>query len=447
MSKVNDALSDFTAAMSGGVAWGGNAYRDSPFSSYSKDGTADARHWYKHSWIARAAVDAIPDDCFKRGYQWVADSKQIAALEAVEKRHGIQRKKREALSLSRLEGEAYLYFDAGRGSPDQELRVDSVSRNGLRFVNVLRRSDITKGPIESDPMSPYFGQPSHYRVNSVSGSSVEIHPSRIIRFVNAPDVDSGEGMSVLQYLLPPIIAAETARDNVVALTTEASIDIISVCDLTDRVSTPEGAAEVARRYQLFRQGKATNKLGILDKDGEQYIQHSRQFATLPDVIEAMRREAAAAIGIPYALLFGRPAGLGTNGETELQTYYDNISTTQRNDIEPICSPLDEVVIRSALGSRPEEIHIDWLSLWEMSDKERAEVSKILADAAGVAVDKGIIPADVLTGALVNSWVEVGSFQGIDQEYQDWVSGGGVLEEPGDESDVSGRSVEGEEGEV
>lgn len=429
-----DSLSQFVSSM------GASGYRSGPLV-----GVGDWRFggaWgsaYATSWIARAAVDAIPEDCFKRGYQWVADADQITAIERLEKRHQIQKKKRQALSLSRLDGEGYLYLDVAQGSVGSELRIDRVGLGGLRFVNVLRKDHITKGQIVTDPLSQYYGQPEYYEVKGRASGSVRIHPSRIIRFVNAPDPETGEGRSVLDYLMGVIDAAETVRDNTVALTTQARLHIVKVCNFAMKLEDdPEG---VTARFQMLNQLMRTNGMMVLDKEGEDYAQSTTQYTTLPDVIEAMRREVAAAIGVPYPILFGRAGGLGTNGEMEIKTYYDNIATMQRNDIQPVCEPLDEVVIRSALGNRPEEIYIDWLSLYEMSDQDRASVAKTYADAAQVSVDAGVIPADVLTESLINSWVELGAFQGIEQNYADWVAGGGVLEDPADEADVTGRGDE------
>lgn len=420
-TAANDSLSDFVSNMAHqatGVMGGAGAYRDSPLSGYAKDAWQVYGNLYNGNWLVKAAVDTIPEDCFKKGYQWVAPGDQVNLLEAEERRHRVRHKKQQALTWARLDGEAYIYMDTGQVAA-KESRPDAVGQGGLRFVNVLRRDRVTKGPVVRDPMSPYFGQPEYYQIGTA-----RIHPSRIIRFVNAPDPDSGDGVSVLSYMMQPIIASDTARDNVVALTTEAAMDIISVCGLSDEVSTPEGAAAVARRYQLFRQGKATNRLGILDKDSEEYHQHQRSFATLPEVIETMRREVAASIGIPYSLLFGRPGGLGTNGETELQVYYGTIATMQANEIQPVCEPLDDMVIRSALGSRPDDVWIDWLPLYEDSQKEIADTAKVLADAANVIIKSGILPADVLSEPTVNAMTELGAFQGIEQAYQDFISGGG-----------------------
>ena len=115
---------------------------------------------------------------------------------------------------------------------------------------------------------------------------------------------------------------------------------------------------------------------------------------------------------------------------------------QANEIQQVCEPLDDLVIRSALGSRPDDVWIDWLPLYEDSQKEIADTAKVLADAAGVLIDKGIIPADVLSEPVVNAMTELGAFQGIEQAYQDFITGGGwderdpvVETTPDDDDDV------------
>lgn len=433
---TTDALASFTQAMSANaMGFGGSGgYQDGPFSGYAKDATGVANTYYSTSWIARAAVEMIPEDCFKKGYQWVADSDQINLLESVEKRFQIQQKKRKALSWSRKDGEAYIYFDVG-DDPTKQLNLNRVGRDGLRFVNVLRKRNVTKGNAITDPMSEFYEKPEYYEINGGAGS-VRIHPSRIIHFISSPNSETGEGQSVLLRLLPPIIAAETARDNTVALTTEALIDVLKAEGLMDALQDPMAEAAIVQRYTLARTLKATNKMMVIDKDKEDFDRKPSSFTNLPEVIETMRREAAAAIGIPYSLLYGRPGGLGTNGDVELKDYYDNIATMQRNDIQPICEPLDEVVIRSALGSRPDEIYIDWSSLWEMSDAEKAGVAKTYAEAAKTAIDAGIMLPDMLTNALMNAWVEIGAFPGIEQDVADRIDE--LAEMETDEADLDGR---------
>lgn len=417
MAIFNDALSDFTQQMSFAA---GGAYRDAP---YASTGHAGLEAFYKQSWIAKAVVERIPEDCFKKGYVWVAEPDQINAIEALERRLKIKEKKKKALMLARLDGEAYIYFDLG---DDAEEPVRAVGRDKLRFVNVLRKTEVAKGPVINDPMSEWYGQPEWYEVAGAT-AMVRIHPSRICRFVRNADPSSGEGTSDLVAVMPTIVAAETARDNVVALTTEARIDVMKVAGLMDAVQDPHAEAQIVKRYALARTLKATNKMLVIDKEGEEYEQKHGQFGTLPEVIETMRREVAAAAEIPYALLFGREGGLGTNGETEMATYYDAVATIQETDIQQPCEALDEAIIQSALGSRPAEIYLKWVSLWQLTDKEKAEVAKIVAETARTLVDGGIVPVDVITEPVVNEMAEIGALPGIEQAFKDWVAGGGDLD--------------------
>lgn len=431
MSNINDALSDFTAKMAAQAVGGMGllGYQDSPIgTAYSKDGLAQ---FGSFSWIARLAVEGIPEDCFKRGYQWVADQEQINAIEEVERVHKVKKKKQQAFTAARWDGIAYIYINTGEDAGD-ELILEDVKQGDLQFIHVLRRRDIQEGDIEKDPMSPNFGNPVYYELKTPSGQK-RIHHSRIIRFVGDIDPATGFPVGVLASMLQPIVAAETARDNAVALTTEAKIDVMSVCGLMDRVNTPEGAAKMVSRYSQVRELKRTNAMIVLDKEGESYEQKQVSFATLPDLIESMRREVCAAIKRPYALTFGRNGSLGANGDVEIRNYYDDIATLQRNDLQPTCEVLDEVIIRTALGNRPEEIYLDWLSLWEITEEEKANIAKTYAEAAKTLVDGGIVSNEVLTEPTVNTLTELGAFQGIEQSYQDWIAGGGDEAEDDDQT--------------
>lgn len=421
--RANDGLASFTReTANAAIGWRG--YRDGPFVGQVPTSACGTT-----SWLVKAAIERIPEDCFKKGYVWVAEADQINAIEALEKRLNIKKKKKLALQYARAEGEAYIYFDVQPGDISKPLELDRVRAGGLRFANVLRKRDLSKGPRVTDPLSAFYGQPEYYLINTT-----RVHPSRVIRFVRNENPDTGDGVSDLTHLMQPIVAAETARDNVVALTTESLIDIMKVEGLMEAVQDPDTEALLRERYSLFREMKATNRMGVLDMEKEDYDRKPATFATLPEVIESMRREAAAAIDIPYSLLFGREGGLGTNGETEISEYYDSIATIQVNDIQPVCEPLDECVIRSALGSRPPEIYLQWLSLWEMSDKEKADVARQIADTAKTLADGGIIPAEVLTKSTVNALTENGSFPGLEQDYAEWELAGGWENETPDEAE-------------
>lgn len=423
---INDSLSTFTQRMP-------SAYVGSE-QWYLHD-IIRWRHFYRSHILAREAVDRIPDDTFRKGYTWGgATPEQINLLTETERRLNVRLVKKRALTFSRLDGEAYIYMDNGEAS-DLPLDPERVRKDGLRFINMLRVDDLVKGPITIDPMSPYYMMPQWYQVISSNGEMVQIHPSRMAKFIRNQDPTTFLGISDLALLYEPITMLERAEENVSELTTEARIDVMGVQGLMDAVQDPELEAQIVKRYALAADLKRTNKMLVIDKEKEEYNQKQTQFSGLPDVIESYRRGYCAATKIAYALVFGRHGGLGSNGETDLITYYDNIATIQRTEVSDPCYILNECIIRSALGNRPDELFIDWLPLHEVSEKERVENAVKVADAVDKLVKSQALPADILTQPTVNWLTELGTFQGLEQAYNEWEAGGGVLDGQDDESDV------------
>ena len=135
-------------------------------------------------------------------------------------------------------------------------------------------------------------------------------------------------------------------------------------------------------------------------------------------------------------MFGVSAGgMGSTGNLELSTYYDFINSRQSNYLEPAMTILDECIIRSALGSRPDNLWYEWNSLWQISDKERADIGNTLANAAKTLADAGILPADVLSEPVTLALVNAGVFPGLDQALDDFIDAGGEIDPEPDLSEL------------
>lgn len=117
-------------------------------------------------------------------------------------------------------------------------------------------------------------------------------------------------------------------------------------------------------------------------------------------------------GIPMTLLFGMsPGGLNASGASDTRGYYDAIRVHQTMRVEPAIYGLDECLVRSALGARPDDVHYNWRSLWQPTAKEKAEVGKIIADTI-VAMD-GFLADEVRASTAVNALTESGAFPGLE----------------------------------
>lgn len=97
------------------------------------------------------------------------------------------------------------------------------------------------------------------------------------------------------------------------------------------------------------------------------------------------------------------------------------------------SRLDEVLIRSALGSRPTDVHYTWAPLWQMTEVEKADVFAKKAKGVKDVADTGLIPDAAFARGVQNMFVEDGTFPGLDA----------ALDEFGDEPDDKDADEEAE----
>jgi hypothetical protein len=117
-------------------------------------------------------------------------------------------------------------------------------------------------------------------------------------------------------------------------------------------------------------------------------------------------------------LFGMsPGGLNASGESDLRNYYDRVSSSQTLEMQPAMMLLDECLIRSATGQRDPKIHYVWNPLWQMSEKEKAEVFEKKSSAARTIAGKGqenpLMPIDVISEAFTNELIEDGTLAGLE----------------------------------
>jgi hypothetical protein len=72
---------------------------------------------------------------------------------------------------------------------------------------------------------------------------------------------------------------------------------------------------------------------------------------------------------------------------------------------PALFNLDEALIRSALGDRPDDVFYEWASLWQMSDSEKSTISKETAETIKTLVETGLFDENALAEAAANLLVE------------------------------------------
>lgn len=382
---------------------------------------------YRTAWLPRKIVDIIPMDATRRWRAWQADKNQISALEAEENRLGLRIKLREAQTAARLFGGAVIYIGTGESDVSTPLSPQRIGKGGLRHLTVIGRDHITPGEIDQNPESDGFGKPGSYRIHG--SKPVDIHPSRLVILKGAvspagsPQTDHW-GDSVLQPIFEAITQADGTAANVASLVYEAKVDVIHMPRLMEMLQAEGGEEKVSRYLMSVAMMKGNNGMLVLDggdtskpegsAGGTTYDSKSATFGGLADIWDRMMQIVSGAADIPMTRLFGMsPKGMNATGEHDAQNYASRIKAMQELELTPAMTILDECLIRSALGARPDEVFYDWRALNEPTDKERAEVGKLTAEVIEIMNRTGLWLPEVMAEAGANAMIETGAVPGLE----------------------------------
>lgn len=416
--QVNDGLQNLVSGMGTSRDKGWQAAYTAPV--YTQHDLLTA---YQASSMIQRAIDLPAQDACREWREWQAKSVDISAIEAEERRLGLVAKVFEARRLARLYGGAALLIGTGEADVTKPISPDRIRQGGLKYLTVLSRNELTASDMERDPRIDGYGKPKHWTINSAESGSMDIHPSRLVIFhgldpladFNSQSISDGWGRSVLPGMLDALRRVDEIAANVNSLTYEAKVDVIKVPDLMANLQARGAAyeADVLHRITLAATAKGINGTILLDAL-EDYSQKSASFGGLPDILDRFMQLASAAAGIPMTLFFMiSPGGMNATGESDVRNHYDNIKVQQTMRMEPAMAVLDECLIRSALGRRPDDLHFTWRPLWQPTAKERAETGKVLAETIKAGIETDTIPMEPAGAALVNALTETGSFPGLE----------------------------------
>ncbi len=401
---------------------------------------------YRGAWLPRKIVDIPAMDACRKWRNWQADKAHIEKIEAEEKRLGIKAKVLEAMIKARLFGGAAVFIGTGERDPSQPLNADRIGKGAIKYLTVMTRRNLHPTEMEQDPQSERYGRPKAY---TLAGGSIRIHPSRLIEFIGArhPDSDlamgfeQGWGDSVLLAVMEAVKHADSTMANIASLIFEAKVDVIRIPDFMQNMQDKAYEKQILERLRLAAMAKGINGTLILDKE-EEYESKSASFGTLPDILDRFLQVVSGAADIPATRLLSQsPAGMSATGESDLRNYYDRVQAMQELETAPALYVFDECLIRSALDSRPSEIHYAWAPLWQSTAKEKSDIGKTTADTIKVLKDSGLFPEEALSKAAVTLLVENGVVPGLESAISEF--GSELPDEEGGDLPQSGVQQAGE----
>lgn len=379
---------------------------------------------FRSNWMARKAVTIPAFDMLREGWDWQAGKADIEKIEAEERRHGVARKMTDALIKARLYGGAGMIISVRNADPAEPLDPEQIGEGDLEFLTVLSRRHLIAGDIMRDPMSPLFGRPEYYEISTGTGGMTRIHASRVARFIGAEHPDpltstTRWGDSILDHVEIAIRDATAGQAGIAALIQEAKVDVIKVPGLMQLIATQAYEDKMVRRFGLAAEGKSLTNALVIDGE-EDYQQKQINFANMPEVQRMLLLVVSGAADIPATRFLGQaPLGMNSTGESDIRNYYDRLGAEQELTLRPAIDPIFEAVIRSALGSRPDDVWAKFTPLWQLSEKEEAEIGKIEAEETQIYALGALVPGPVLAEAVRNRLIERGRYPGIEAAYEEF----------------------------
>lgn len=381
---------------------------------------------YRSSWLMRKIVDVPAIDMTRAWRSWQAESKDIEGLEAEEKKHKLKHKMNRALTLARLWGGAVVVIGVKNqgADPSQELKPESCGKDGLAYLTLFARHQISTGQLITDLESPWYGQPEYYLITPQGGTQVKIHPSRVVPFIGQPAPEGSQmqadpfwGDPLYQSIMTAIQNADLAQEGFASLIHEASLDVIKIPGLMDNIGSDEYERRLLERLQLAKTGESTWRAKILDAD-EEWDTREVTWAGIPDIITSYLQMVSGAADIPITRLLGTsPKGLQSTGDGEERDYHAMIEAKQDEYLAPALDRIDQFLIRSALGSVPTDIWYRFNPLARLSPKDASTIESQRATTIKAYSDTGLLPSDALAEIAKNAMNESGQWPGSEAAFE------------------------------
>jgi uncharacterized protein len=347
---------------------------------------------YQSNWIARQIVDVPNEDATREWRSFNGAEAQEIAQE--EKRLGIQQLYQTASCWSDLYGGAGIIMITNQDLA-KPLKVEKIGRGDLKKLLVLDRWDLQAQEFNFiNPLGENFMKPEFYTF--VNGQT-RVHHSHVVRLEGArlprrlSQLEQGWGDSRLRRCFDDLRDVVATKGGIASLVLKANVDTITREGLSAALAGPECDA-VTHRYQMFGMMQSMVNLGLLDST-ETYQRNSVAFSGLSQIMEQFMVWTAGAAQMPVTKLFGQSAsGLSATGEGDLDNYYDSIKARQDGPNRLHLELIDQVLVRSAIGSYPDDLEFEWKPLYQASGAEQAQQDLADAQTDAINIENGTIKA-------------------------------------------------------
>ena len=357
-------------------------------------------------WLPRRIVDIYAEQATRKGFKVLfggegAAAEEVVGIEqAIEDMH-ILENFMLASKNARLYGGSVilLYIDDGRAA-DQP--VDKNKIYAVEGMEVLDRWQIA--PVINEENLYDYSKATYYQI--ISGDLIRqpqltyIHKDRILRFdgdwlpYRIRQRNYGWGMSSLQTVYESFKHYWTGLNSAATLLSEFDIFVHKIRGLSQMLAAGK-ERDVRDRLVLNDMSKSVYRGYAIDAEKEELEFISRNFGGIGEILEKMRIDIIGASKIPHTILFGEsPSGLGSTGRSEERDFAKTLADYQQATFHRPLKKLMEYIMVSRTGPTngrlPESWRVKFNDLFELNEREKADVRARVAAVDGRYIQLGVL---------------------------------------------------------
>jgi phage-related protein (TIGR01555 family) len=357
-------------------------------------------------WIPKRIVDIVAEQSTRKGFKVLfggegAAAEEVSGVEQVIEDLYILENLGLASKNARLFGGAVilLYIDDGRSA---EQPVDYKNIRSVEGMEVLDRWQIA--PVISEDSLYDYSKATYYQI--ISGDLIrqpqltKIHKDRILRFdgewlpYRIRQRNYGWGMSTLQSAYDSFRFYSTGISSAATLLTEFDIFVHKLRGLSSMLAAGK-EKDVRDRLVLNDMSKSIYRGYAIDAEKEELEFISRNFGGVGEILEKLRIDIIGASQIPHTILFGEsPGGLGSTGRSEERDFAKHLGDYQASHYKRPLQQLMKMIMLSkdgpTEGRLPESWRIKFNDLFELNEREKADVRARVAAVDGRYIQLGVL---------------------------------------------------------
>ena len=316
--------------------------------------------------------------------------------------------------------------ELGMGRAQIYIKLDHAD-DKLPFVTDPR--GVKKGALKGFRLiEPMWSTPSVYNANDPTEDDFyvptkwyvlgkEVHADRLMTLVMRPVPDilkpayNFGGISMFQLMKPYVERYQRTADSVAQIVQAFSLTVLST-DMSGILANGESDANLWLRAGIFNRFRENSGMMLLDKESEELDQINTPLTGLPDLLTKAQEQMAGPSHTPLVKLTGAtPAGLNASSDGEIRVYYDYLMAQNEAHVRPIIKTFSDLIQLNLFGEIDPTIKWEFNQLYQLNDKELAEVQDINGRNAAQLVTAAIVSPQEARQALSKD--EQSPFNGID----------------------------------